>query len=469
MTAPPADRLASRAALAWMVCIVALYAGLIGNGQWQGDEYLAFAFQRMFGFAEFRHRLAVWSPRPVSETLIALYALCVDRFRAPLIVGFLAVLWSSCIAVVLAAVASAGGGRARHLLMPATVIAMALLLNRPGELFFWPVGAAAYLTTCCGITALVLWQVADGRVCTRRQEWAHLLGLVALSWCSELGALFVVLFGAVIGVRAAWRRTGRVYWWAIPTVLALALILWVRFSRASGSLLLVPGSVYAGHWLRSARAAAADFSGELVGFGDEAGKPALTIVAAASKLLLFAGFLCVCPGACPGGRSRERVLLLAGLVAALLAAAWLSALLAYENFGMLCCQRHASFREWMIVLALLVGGSLCGLRLGRPRPRLAAACLALAAGLCLAVRAGALRHDYALRRAEAHARSASWRSGLDPQSTAMVFELPPATRLSDDVPLAPGLYRAKDPIAWPYLGILLFFGKQSLEVRAPAP
>jgi hypothetical protein len=75
------------------VLVLLLYFGLIGLGQWQGDEYADFDALRTRGWHFFVDRMQ-WSPRPISETLLWIYGWTVNQMQQPLTVPFLGLLWA---------------------------------------------------------------------------------------------------------------------------------------------------------------------------------------------------------------------------------------------------------------------------------------------------------------------------------------------------------------------------------------
>ena len=69
------------------------HAGLIVAGQWQGDEWFNFSLFRSEGTGFLLHRVLTWSPRPVSEGLVFLYARAVDALHRPLVTPVLGLLF----------------------------------------------------------------------------------------------------------------------------------------------------------------------------------------------------------------------------------------------------------------------------------------------------------------------------------------------------------------------------------------
>ena len=83
---------AALACLAVPCVILALHAALLPQGRWY-DEYFTFGAYRLYGWPGFIHRLASWSPRPVSEALIWGYWRAVHATGRPLVAPALLVAW----------------------------------------------------------------------------------------------------------------------------------------------------------------------------------------------------------------------------------------------------------------------------------------------------------------------------------------------------------------------------------------
>jgi hypothetical protein len=138
--------------------------------------------------------------------------------------------------------------------------------------------------------------------------------------------------------------------------------------------------------------------------------------------------------------------------------------LSYHQFGMLCCERHASFRQGMVVLAI---ASLAGLVRGPPAVVRHAGLASLLCGL-LALRAAPLRADYRNLGAVIAARQRTWQSGRGP-GDAMAFYLSPPARITNSDSLPAGTYTRRSDVMWGdgvwyAWGIMTTFGKHRLTI-----
>jgi hypothetical protein len=83
-----------------------------------------------------------------------------------------------------------------HLLFPYELIALFLLQHIPEALFYWPVGAAAYLTTLVALT-LCFFQLAYNLAESRCGRTITSLSLILAAGSSETGAFFAIVFGCL--------------------------------------------------------------------------------------------------------------------------------------------------------------------------------------------------------------------------------------------------------------------------------
>ena len=211
---------------------LAAYAGQIGLGHWQTDEYLLFAGLRDHGWQAVASHLAL-SPLPFAEGLLGLYGTAVIAFNSPLVIPFLALLWAGMLACMALAAAYAFPA-SRQRLVTAAVLAAALFTfvlatNPVTEVFYWPAGAASYLPT--GGSAVVLLFLLC-RPASARVRLGCAIALLVAATSSELGAALTVGFavaalcsGAMGGRPANLGRTLREgLWWLVPAAFGIAVL-----------------------------------------------------------------------------------------------------------------------------------------------------------------------------------------------------------------------------------------------------
>jgi hypothetical protein len=423
---------------------MAAYAALLPAGRWQGDEYANAWSVGHDGWHALVDRLTGRSPRPVAEVLSWLYLTVSNALDRPLIAGFLGLLWLAALSGV--ALAGWAGGVRGPVRLSLLLFALALLLIKPGEMFYWPMGAAAYLPCWAGLAAATVLHRAD----LRRHGVALTVALLVAVFSAEVGAVTVLFYAALIG--AVFRR--RLPPLILPALCAVAVCLIVLRQRMQPmGEVMDPNSGLAGDWTASLHAALPTFAVEAAGI---AGVPLLG--GAAIKLLLV---LCLPPGE---GRSPAASTLWA---VALLLGAFASVVLAYHQFGTLCCERHAAFRQGMVLLTLAALAGLLGGALIVPRQIVLSALLLL----LLAVRAEPLLADWRALPDVVAARQRNWASGNGP-GDAMTLLTEPAGRITNSDALPAGQYRrtTDEPFGdtpWFAWSVMARFGKHALTIAPP--
>jgi hypothetical protein len=444
---------AGACAVAALAVLIA-YAALLPSGKWQGDDYLGAWLVAGDGWHVLVDRIAGRSPRPVAETLSWLYFSASNALGRPVIGYFLALLW---MAALVGVAATARAGRVRRPILIALVLfALALLLIKPGEMFYWPEGAAAYVPCWAGLAAATVLHRAD----IDRHTLALVVALLVAAFSAEIGAITVLLYTALVGTMCLGGGSPRpLRPLILPALGSLAVCLGVLHGRmlAAGEV-LDPASGLAGNWPASLRAALPQFARESVSVE---GLPLLA--GAAIKLLVM---LCLPPTErlSPSGSRRAAL-----WACALLVGAFVSIMLAYHEFGTLCCERHATLRQGMVLLALASFGGLLGSALPVPRLTVLAALLLALLGL----RAGALSADWHAMPDVLAARRHSWAAAASPGDAMTLFLAPPSQITNSDALPAGQYHRTADgslgDTPWYAWGIMARFGKHALDITTMDP
>ncbi len=437
------DRSAKRdgAAVVLAALVILAYACLLPDGRWQGDEYFAASLLAGGKWSALLASLH-WAPRPIGQPLGWLYLVVSNALNRPLATVFLLGLWIFAFAWICLA---GWIGRERHPVSLACMIfALTLLLCKPGEMFYWPAGAAAYLPCWAGLAGVT--------ILLRRPLPAGLAVMASLLLavlCLEVGAVTALIFAGLTGVAAVFGRHWRRLWpLVVPAVCAgMVCVLVVSGRMQPMAETMDASSGLAGHWLASLGAAVPAFTRELFGI---AGLPML--VAVPVKMLLLA---CVPARAAPRGPA----LLWA---AALLGAAFSSEVLAYHQFGVQCCERHITQRHAMVVLALV---SVAGLRplFGGLAERVRPVALAVLLAGLLCLRGPALAADWRLMPAVLAARQENWDAGRMP-GDAMTMRLAPQGQITNYDTLPLGSFSRAANAPWFALGILDLFHKDRVDI-----
>ncbi len=421
--------------------VVFAYACLLPDGRWQGDEYFAASLLAEGKWSALLSSLH-WAPRPIGQPLGWLYLVVSNTLNRPLATVFLLGLWVGAVGWI----ALAGRiGRARHPVSLACIIfALTLLLCKPGEMFYWPAGAAAYLPCwagLAGVTILLRSQLPSGL--------AVMASLLLAVLCLEVGAVAALIFTGLTAAWAVFDGRWRPLLPLVPPAVCAGLVCLLVVSGRMQPMAetMDPSSGLAGNWLASLSAAVPAFARELFGI---AGLPML--LALPAKMLLLA---CVPARARPGAPAVF-------WAAALLMAAFSSEVLAYHQFGTQCCERHITQRHAMVVLALV---GLAGLRpsLGGLAERVRPAALAVLLAGLLCLRVPALAADWRLMPEVLAARQENWESGRMP-GDAMTMRLAPQGQITNYDTLPLGSFNRGSKVPWFALGLLNRFHKNKLDI-----
>lgn len=448
-----------------LLAMLAAYAGLTANGDMLSDDFLVAAMDQRSGWRMALLRMATWSPRPISESLLTIYTSCVVRLDRPLVRPAVLLVWALVFAMPLssALLLARRCGSPVPIAVVLTITICMLTLTQPGEMFYWPAGAVAYLPSTFAIATVVIWQALGGRITTSGAAASHAVLLLVAAGSSELGALFVLLFTAEYGIQRALdgavTSSRALFWWIIPGLLATTVLVLVLLNRLSTDLVLVSGTHHPESWSLSMLGAANVLAAEMPGLGGnglglDTSSDAFAVGVTVKSLLLL-GFTWICP------RAKRRALgALTG--AALLATAFASIALALHRFGELCCGRQADMRQAMILLALLSIAPLLAPSCSRPRSGLGA--LLAAAIIGFIYRTPALVHDYQQQSAVVAARVATWQSGRQP-GPSMIFYNSPVNLIANSGTLPPGVCLLTGKLQ-DCQAMLLFFHKRAMMVQS---
>lgn len=459
------------------VVILALYFGLVPLGQWQADEYDYFGQLRGGIGQAFAVRMT-WSPRPLSETLYLAYGQLANHLHQPLTGEFLGLLWVGFL-ICACATALTPGTSERRLpgLLTGLGLAAAFVTSSPlFQVFYWPAGAAAYLTTLAA-TLLLFVRVLYGGPSPLAGRWLCGLCLSVAALSSEMGAM---LAGCFAGLQIIELLTGRqghekdVAWWLLPGVAALAVLLWAATHRLPVMESAFSVSSAALHNpLQSAAAALGRLALEIFGWSSGAKHVWSAVASFLSRLALAVGVAMLCPNSQAQreqGGHRRRLLV---LCAALLAACFASLFASYLHFGGPGGERYETLRRCWILMAYVAAISVGATRLRRwqPRAQRRFAPLLLLIGVLLPWHVSPLMREYTVYRQFRAATEQTFQSGYRQGSEQMVFVNPQPGGVITPATLAPGTYTPDSQASgFNYAGyILRYFGKQTLIISPPPP
>ena len=458
MTEPRLARLGARLrglacgvplALGATLAVLCLHAALLPEGHWQGDEFFCAGYARE-GKLRFlwQTRITGWSPRPLSEVFYYVFCRAAAALRQPLTVPFLALLWAVLLAATLASARRSSTLSLRVLIGLAT-LCMFLLGHPVAEMFYWPAGAVAYLTTLAA-TTLALFLIVDGRTGSRSGAFALSAALTACAASSESGAMAAAPLALGLALASPRRRSAPLP--LLPPLLVTGFVFWTLAHHRLVSPEAVVHAPPLRHLMQSLqpvpRVLLDDF------------RPAWP-----SRLLFLLGVRWCWSRAVPSPHAPQALAIFA---AALMLGACATIGAGLFQFGVLCCQRHDTLRQDWVILALAALAVASTRWPARPAlsrlgpPALATACL-----LGLAPRLGAIRDDFRLMHAISASNRANWRAGRDQSSQTMIFRLPPTAAVAGDQDIPAGHFTEPAADAWYAHGMMHFFGKHSIAIERP--
>ena len=463
-------------------CVLLSYAGLIGLGQWQADEYDDFARLGQNGWNAYVQRLT-WSPRPLSETIFYSYGWVVNHLHRPLMIPFLGMLWLGFLAAGLFTGFRMWREDRHGPVWPGALVATSLMASFVAgggltEVFYWPAGAVAYLPTLSA-TLLLFLQVATGRLSTGSGRVLACCCLLVGAGSSEMGAAFVLAFALVQAVHLGWtvgRRTTEsarrlaVWWWMVPAGLSVIVMVAVGANRlhvVEAPTVLTSDTV--GHPMMSLWRACGKLMQEIVGWRVQASGRAGPSGRLASEMLLSAGVgLCWWRVKRP---DRETVRQIAAMAFALLLGALFTLAAAYLHFGAAAGERHETVRRCWILMSFAGLGILCFSHGGMERFRRHACVNVLAPLLlCSAVapvwHVKALAREYGVYAPVSGAIERNYESGFS-AGDEMTYRVPPNRGVLAFAEIRPGTYTLASPDAEYPIYILRYFKKQVMVVREP--
>lgn len=388
----------------------------------------------------FWYRVTDWSPRPIGELLAGSYLALSNLLDRPLIGSCLAILWAIALAVAIGAakLAKLSASVATAL----ALFALSLLIAKPGEMFYWPMAATAYLPCWAAMLAVTLMLMGRGPIL------AVVLALVLMAWSFEAGAVAALVFclgEIVLRSRGGERRET---WLFSAAALCALMVCFVSLTHrfAHSVEVMDPSSGLAENWVKSALAAVPIFAKEII---DVSGLPVFWGV------MIKASLLCLGPA---GNRTPEGWMHRLFWSFALMIAAWFSVVAALHQFGNnYCCERLFTFRQEMILLALV---NLGGLLFVFPKPMRMLLLTCLIAALFF-LRLPALRHDYHIKPFIIADRAHNWQAGHTADQK-MVFLIAPLGEIVNPNVFPVGTFRRSDAPWYVKDSIMERFHKQEI-------
>lgn len=456
------------AGTAVMVAIIAVHFGLLNRGAWGGDDYTTFGAYRIGGLQYGWFRFWSWSPRPLAELLYGLYGTAVLAARSPLIVPLLFLGWIAFLACATPTFLRRNrDGMASHVLGTTALLAFVVLGQDVFWVFYWPLAILAYMPVIAAALFLLFSLVNENpRPQLETAGIGTTLVLIAAAWSSESGTLVVLVFSGMAVVYQFIRdRTGASYMrivarWLPPIAAGMLVVAFSLFNHRTADPIFPDGdpAVYH-HTLASLQASAVRLPLELFSpAGEPSGHFVLGLIV---RALFFAGIYCCWVTPDPAARRDRHWLLVLAL--ALVIEMLLELAATYRQFGAPCCTHHVEVRYGLGLVALaalaiwLPSPPRLSLRIVRG---LAPVLLVAAVIPLLLPRSKDVALDYRFYQEPGRLRAMTWQSGFSP-GPAMTLYQPGANSVFWPM-ISAGHYVAGE--GWWVLGILRFFGKESVDV-----
>ncbi|MBR0558617.1 hypothetical protein [Neokomagataea anthophila] len=451
--------------------VITLHASALPYALWQGDEYDYFYNQAHTGRSFFWHRLLFWSPRPLSEVIIALYGLCVARIHAPLIGPMLSTIWTLCATLAfLPTLLCRTIPQSTRLFLVALSSILVFLGHPIADLMFWPMATAAHLPVLATAFCLTL-----NTLTHTERPWLTALCLSVAAVSSEAGFFLsgaYLCFTALFALIRSHQKRKSLQILCVPTALCL-FVLWRLFAGRIG-LPHPHNTPTQGAILQSIRSSLIPFVQNLaildpmdISTGERGSGTALHGII----LKILIAFSCFT--ALRATNIRPSLHSLTILSLSFLACNALIIASAYYEFGFLCCQRHETLRlDVSLLLAMLAGGYAARTLPPLHRTQHTLQLIAYACLIIFTLDTARWRYaDMALflrsRPLEAQARAATWQSGLS-ASPIMTMSQGTNSPLFYYWPWEPGHYLAGGT-GWDVQSMMKFFNKTQLIVLPPRP
>ncbi|HGL4258421.1 TPA: hypothetical protein ACKE3D_002101 [Burkholderia dolosa] len=410
-------------------------------------------------------RLQQWSPRPFSEAIIFLYATAAMLLNRPMISAALAVSWLFLpLAVVAATIMNRWATRPLSIL-GVSLFALFLAGHKTGEMFYWPMASLAYLPAAAALLFLFLTMIGsdEKRIETRVMQ---AVALVVLAASIEIGAMFVLAFViGMIALNLAFRgERAATYWIIVPTLVAIEILILLYNGRVTKGMELMGDPAIAHHFMQALSHGIKAFAEATFSLDGSSTDPASLILGSTSKFLFFIGaFFTV---RAHRDTLRLSVIMLSAFSLACFGTAFLTISAAMYQFGLLCCERHDTFRQCLILLGIASAASAAAARGGLLSGQHQRGYLLILVAVFVAISGSAkdLMSDYARYRDLEGARIQNWRSGKS-DGPSMTFLVPIPGRVVGGLVEPGGTYHmSNNPPVIPQ-GIMYIFHKSSVTIQ----
>lgn len=466
----------------WLVtmalCIVvfAAYLGLAPLGHWQVDEYQTIRAVREGGAGFLYQRVAAWSPRPLSEVFVYGYAWLVEVRRQPMIATVLVPFW------LLLGIATLGlplrQPHARPWLPVSAALLVLFFLGHPvAEMFYWPMATLAYVPTLAAIAMLLA--ITQCLETSKISTWILTsLALTVAAASTEVGAMFVAGFIVLLGMGwlpndAPYRRV-RIIALLPPALMAGWVLRQLMVVRAGQDSEVFGNPAIAHHAFAALTAMVPQAGRELFTLDPSRATDKQLTLGLIVKLLFALGVYGLASRRRDALAQRMRLSLALSTLALVLATIFT----AYYQFGSLCCERHATFRQCMVYVGIAAAASWLAVweqrrqvaRIDDDRHTavlgkqswLGLGSLLASVLVAASTSVAKVRHDYVAYDRIAAARRATWISGVASERSCAFTRVASGRIVGSDPNLPMGVVQVGEDDSAD--AILAYFGKDRVVV-----
>lgn len=457
------DKVVSISIASLFATLLLMHFYLVRVGMWHGDEYGLLPHYQDGNFTFYIHRVLGWSPRPVSEIFVWAYAYSSGFSHASNITYALTISWLILFVTLDVALILARVEVKLRYLVSFSAFTFCLLINNPGEVFYWPIGAAAYVPTIAGIAAIcfvsALRTTPNNLVC----DYAMIVMLIIVAGSSEIGAMFCLAYCTFRGLSSAFeyiRHNVRLRHDQLALFIPALMSVSVFVIVLRGRVAINSEAGGAGHQLLASLLQGAYVVGDEIMSRDATFAPRLLVV-----LMFCAGLALVLTARAEPTKPKH----VGALLGALLATIYGSAASAQYQFGYNCCERQSFTRTSLMVLVALPIAIYVTMRLAHqlrnlPLSVLGGVLILTSAGLPLIVRLPQLIEEYRKVPSRIRILEKNQSAGLSPQNE-MQFLIGDESKIVDTGGFKiEGTFMSKPQTPWQPENIMRFYRKDKIQV-----
>jgi len=339
------------------ILIISFYINLINIGHWQ-DEYRAINLFHNWNWKNLSIWILSWSPRPISELFIFIYANIVQISNKTFITEFLALSWTimiSCVIIYPFIISNNSHLKKITLLISSSMLCLFLLGNQTGELFYWPQAAIAYIPVLSIIT-MTFWSILLINNEVTRLKLLGGIGVIAIL-SAEVGAFYFTFFYLIYFLTEQLSKKNnqqrQLYKWGILPIISLIIVYsLILHGRYESKTELFGDINVAHHIIPSIISSIYDFPKELF-LSPNQSDLASSLKSVSSKLLLIISLFFLFREINNSSKIKNNKKLTISFSLSCFITSFFIIFASYYQFGTICCERHYSFRTFLNYMGII--------------------------------------------------------------------------------------------------------------------